>query len=299
MPSDNIQVTEAKPIESSNLSDLVEADENSESSVEDDESKDTSEVSENEENQNDDQEVEKKPKKQKGGFQRRINKLNSKLSAKEEEANYWREQAMKAQSRPESNDSSQKAKPQQKNDGKPKADDFESHEDYVDALTDWKVEKKIFDYEEKKRGEAIKNEYASKAKTHADRVNSFVQSHSDFHEVLEEVSDVRLSGVVQELIIESDLGPDLMYHLAKDQDELERICALTPLAAAKAIGRLEIKLGGSKNENEKLNNKKISKAPSPPTPIRSKSEKSGKKTIFDEDLSQAEYEALRKRQRSR
>ena len=297
MPSDNIQVTEAKPIESSNLSDLVEADENSESSVEDDESKDTSEVSENEENQNDDQEVEKKPKKQKGGFQRRINKLNSRLSAKEEEAAYWRAEALKAKSRSESSDSTSQAKP--KNEGKPKADDFESHEDYVDALTDWKVEKKIFDYEEKKRGEAIKNEYASKAKTHADRVNSFVQSHSDFHEVLEEVSDVRLSGVVQELIIESDLGPDLMYHLAKDQDELERICALTPLAAAKAIGRLEIKLGGSKNENEKLNNKKISKAPNPPTPIRSKSEKSGKKTIFDDDLTQAEYEALRRKQRSR
>jgi hypothetical protein len=290
--ANEIQVTESKSIEDSNLSDLVDADDNAESSLKDDETKDESETSETEE-----KEVEKKPKKQKGGFQRRINKLNSRLSAKEEEAAYWRAEALKAKSRSESSDSTSQAKP--KNEGKPKADDFESHEDYVDALTDWKVEKKIFDYEEKKRGEAIKNEYASKAKTHAERVNSFVAKHSDFHEVLEEVSDVRLSGVVQELIIESDLGPDLMYHLAKDQDELERICALTPLAAAKAIGRLEIKLGGSKNENEKLNNKKISKAPNPPTPIRSKSEKSGKKTIFDDDLTQAEYEALRRKQRSR
>ena len=62
----------------------------------DDESKDESETSESEENESEENEKHiEKPKKQ-GGFQRRINKLNAKLSAKEQEADYWRQEAEKA-----------------------------------------------------------------------------------------------------------------------------------------------------------------------------------------------------------
>jgi hypothetical protein len=284
-----------------NLADLASKKESedeineSASSEVDDESKDESETSESEENESEENEKHiEKPKKQ-GGFQRRINKLNAKLSAKEQEADYWRQEAEKAKGQSVPN---QKKVNQydESISAKPKPDDFESHEEYVDALTDWKVENKIADYEHKKRLENARDEVQTKVKTHAERVKAFVSKHDDFHDLMEEVDDVKVSGAVQEIILDSENGPALMYELAKNRDEFERICAMTPLKAAKALGQFEAKLISSKDKKEPI---KHSKAPAPPTPIRSQSKKATAKSIYDRDISQAEYEALRRKQLSK
>lgn len=286
-----------------NLADLASKKESedeindSASSELDDESKDESEASESEDNESEENEKHiEKPKKQ-GGFQRRINKLNAKLSAKEQEADYWRQEAQKAkgQSVPNQKKANQY---DESTSAKPKSDDFESHEEYIDALTDWKMEAKISDYENKKRVELARNEVQTKVKTHAERVKAFVSKHDDFHDLMEEVDDVRVSGAVQEIILDSENGPALMYELAKNRDEFERICSMTPLKAAKALGQFEAKLMSSISK-EKKETIQTSKAPKPPTPIRSQSKKATAKSIYDSELSQAEYEALRKRQLSK
>jgi hypothetical protein len=48
---------------------------------------------------------------------------------------------------------------------------------------------------------------------------------------------------VAELIADSDIGPHLADHLAQNPDELNRLSKLSPAAAGREIGKLEVKLG--------------------------------------------------------
>ena len=304
MPISVISNSDSKPSEAvdGNLADLASKKESedeineSASSELDDESKDESETSESDDESSEEKsEKEIKPKKQ-GGFQRRINKLNSKISAKDQEIEYWRQEALKSKSspKPSTQDRNQK---DISNSDRPIADNFESHDEYIDALTDWKLEKKLIDRDLKQKQEQIKSEVQKRTQSHIERVKTFVEKHDDFSDLMEEVDDIIVPVAVQEIIVESENGPLLMYELAKNRKEFERICSLSPLSAAKALGKFESGLDSSDDNKNKLN--KISKAPHPPTPIRSKSANSVKKSIYDSELSQAEYEALRRRQLSK
>lgn len=200
-----------------------------------------------------DEEEEERPKK-KGGFKRRIEKLNSKISQAEQEREYWKQEALKAKQPDRS-----EAKPE----GKPSPGDFETHDDYVEALTDWKLDQKLQAQSAKQKESQIKSEQQARIQTHLDRIQSFVKEHEDFEETMMEVDDVPISIAVQELILESENGPELMYELAKNRKEFEKICKLSPLAAARAMGAFEAKLG-------KQTQPKTTKAPPPIRPVGSK-----------------------------
>lgn len=246
------------------------------------------ESEQSEEEQGDESEKDK-PKK-KGGFQRRIDKLNARISAREQELEYWKSQALK-QGASEEKPKNVESKP---NDGRPVADDFENHSDYLEALIDWKAEQKIKERDLKQKKEQAESEQEKLVREHAERVQSFSKEVEDFQEVLSEVDDVPVSLTFQELILASENGPKLMYELAKNREEFERINKLSPLAAARELGKFEAKI--SKSTEVKPEIKKTTKAPNPITPVGSKGGHVDK-SIYDESLSQKEYEALRAKQR--
>lgn len=235
----------------------------------------------------DDESKDKKPKKR-NRVEKRIKKLSKQKNDARAEAEYWREQALKYQQQ----------KPQEKeyetprtdNNGKPDPDDYDSHEDYIDALTDWKVEKTLSKTKEQERQEKLKEEYQNKQKSFQSKVQEFAQTVEDFEDVINDVDDITMSPAVQQSILESDDGPRLMYELAKDPEEYERICSLTPLQAARAIGRIEAKL--SKPEKAEKKETKTTKAPPPVTPVRSKSSSKGSHKSPDE-MSFEEYKLWR------
>lgn len=63
----------------------------------------------------------------------------------------------------------------------------------------------------------------------------------DFVEVIEAADRVKVAVPqhVQELIVDSDVGPQIAYHLAKHPDEQKRIFAMTPARGLAALGRIE------------------------------------------------------------
>lgn len=255
--------------------------------TETDETTEESEPSENDEESQGEEDKPQKPKKKEGGFQRRIKKLTSKLSEKEREIQYWREQALRGSKPEQINQDPTKEKQEAK--GKPHPDDFDTHEEYVEALIDWKAERKLQEREVKERENRIKAEQERLISEYQKRVDVFKKDHPDFDEVIEEAGDIKLSLTVQETILSSELGPHLAYALAKDPDELERINRLPPIAAARELGKLEARLSESPKETKP----RITKAPPPPRPVSGKSEKTVKKSIYDPDLSFEEYERLR------
>lgn len=232
---------------------------------------------------------EQKPKK-KGGFQKRIDKLTKRASQAEQEREYWREQALRAQTpKPET-----KTETQTKTDktARPKADAFETQDEYFEALADWKADQKLAAREAQAREEQAKKEQQSKVNTHFKRVEEFKTAHDDWDDVLENVGSIQLTIPIQTAIVESENSAELMYELAKQPKELERIVSLSPLMAVKELGKFEARLAKT---SEPSTETKTSKAPKPVTPVRTRGASSSK-SIYDPDISQNDYEKLRAEQ---
>ena len=102
---------------------------------------------------------------------------------------------------------------------------------------------------------------------------------------MQEAEDLPLTPAIYEAVLDSDIGPALVYHLAKDLELYEKISKMPPLSAAREIGKLEAKL-------MKDNKPNVSKAPPPINPV---TKQSGTVKKDPNSLSYKEYCAARAR----
>jgi hypothetical protein len=233
-----------------------------------------------------------KPAKKKGGFQRKIDKLTARSAAAEARAAAAEEELARVRS---GSDKTKVEKPSAADaPGKPKPADFESHEEYLDALTDWKYEtrKKADDAAaEQKRLEADRKKQFD---TFKDRRKTFEAKNPDFDDVMDEVEDIKVSPDLVQLLVESENGPELMYELAKNRAEYERINALSRTAAARELGKFEAKLAdrAAKAAVEKKE-KQVTKTPKPIAPIGGGKAGVVEESIYDKNLPFEKYERIR------
>jgi hypothetical protein len=229
-----------------------------------------------------------KPKKKKGGFKKRIERFQKQLSVKDQEIEFLKQQMSKGKP----SDEAAQAKPQVDMSSKPTPDKFETHEEYIDALTDWKIESKEKLKEQKAKESEAKSEYQKQIESYQSKVLEVKKTHDDFDDVMEDVDDIKVSAAVHQIILDSDFGPNLAYELAKNKSEFERINKLSPLAAAKEIGKIEARLS---NQSESKKEIKVTKAPQPLKAVGAGSKGSIQKS--PDDMSFDEYKAWRKTQK--
>lgn len=235
--------------------------------------------------------VESKPKV--NGFKKRLDKVKAKAKEEaREEIEYWKREAMKGKNQSETEAETESTEAL---DGKPNADDYESHEEYIEALTDFKLDARLKERDAKKIKEVENNKERQVASDWQNKIGAFAEETPDFVEVMESAEDIDLSNC-KDAIFESDLGAEVLYDLAKNPEEAQRISELSTNAAIRAIGRIEARLE-LKTETTKTETKKLTKAPKPLT----RSAGSGKisKDINDPNISQADYEKLRNEQRAK
>lgn len=176
------------------------------------------------------------------------------------------------------------------NSGRPNPDNFETEEDYQDALAEWRVDQKLAAREQKAKSEKLSSEFQARVQTHREKTAAFAKQHADFEDVIESVSDIVLTPIVQDAILEN--GPEFMYELAKNPEELERINELSAFEAARALGRIEERIA-AKAAKPKEEKKIQSKAPQPINPTRSGAGTGAHKSVYDDTLSFKDYEKLR------
>lgn len=228
----------------------------------------------------------KEPPKEKNSFQERISELTAKRKAAEAERDATKAEldALRAAQKPiEVKD------PTAKPDPKDYTDAFQ----YAEDLSEWKVNNTLAardkEAQEKSRAESA----ASQKATWLARQNEFKTTASDYSEVLE-AATVGVSDPVRDAIYESDLGPQLLYYLAKNQDEATRIGKLTTVTGQlREIGKLEAKLWSAEKPQIKSEPSKaeVSKAPEPINPL-----KGGNGAVESSDgdnLSYEQYKAKR------
>jgi hypothetical protein len=224
-------------------------------------------------------------KAKKNGVQKRIAKLRSREEAAKREADYWKKVALENQGKAPAKEEKQESPV---NEGRPKADNFDTQEEYIDALTDWKLDQKFKSEQEKTQKSEKEKVEMERASNWQAKMEAFTENTPDFEDAMEEISDVPVSPALQEAILESDIGPEILYALGKDPDEALRISKLSDYSAIKEVGKLEAKLQ-SKNKEPKKPIK--TKAPKPISTVKGSAKVT--KDINDPNLTQAEFEALR------
>jgi hypothetical protein len=236
-----------------------------------------------------------KPKKKSGGFQRKISKMTARQRALEAEIEQLRAQAANRGTDQQKQDAKVESKVEVE--GKPSPDAFETHAEYVEALTDWKLEQR----ESKAKAEAERSKLMSEQekvqKNHFERVKAFAEKHEDFQEVLESVDDIAPSTGLVHLLTTSADGPALMYELCKNREEYARIAQLSYGEMAFELGQIKARLS-SKASELKPEPKKLTSAPKPIGPVGG-SKGTVAKSISDPDLSFSDYEKLRRAQMKR
>ncbi len=108
--------------------------------------------------------------------------------------------------------------------------------------------------------------------------------YPDFAEVLHGVSHIPVPDALQDALLTSEHGPEIMYQLASNPAELARISALPPNRVEREIGRLEAKAASSTSP-PKTQPKSAARPPAPPTSVSGNSTK----TRNLDDLPLSEY----------
>lgn len=225
------------------------------------------------------------PKKPLKGFKKRIDKLNKRASQAEQERDYWRQEALKAKPQETKPVDAKKEVPQV---GKPKADDFTSHEAFLEALTDWKVDQRDKQKETKTREAHQKDEEKRVVERFREGAKTAKEKFADYDEVLE-ANETPIPRHITGLLYHSENGPELSYHLAKNESELARICKLDQVTAARELGKFEAKFISAPEKETKEN--KTTKAPPPIKPVGSKT--AATTDGYRDDMTYAEYKAWR------
>jgi len=212
-----------------------------------------------------------------GGFQKRIAKLSTKVTAAQAEAEYWRQRALATKPEPGSGNG---AEPSGADKPKPRPEDFEDKTtaEYLEALTDWKADQKLREYESRQQAKQRETAEQEQQRTSAEKFASTIQAgreaFEDFDEAIESLSNpaIPITKELVEALITSENGAALMYHLATHQEDIARIAKLPAMAAARELGKLEARIAGEKpaaEAEEEAPPKPIAKAPPPPpTPIK-------------------------------
>lgn len=196
-----------------------------------------------------------------GGFQRRIEKLQSKVRDLETQL-----AERSAAPRSEKSAEGEPAKPAEPASGKPKPklEDFDSLEQFTDALTDWKLSERDAQARAAEAQAKVQAEQKKLGESWSKRADEARKQHADYDAALESASDVKVPPAMQRVLLEMEHGPELAYTLAKDKAELRRIVALPPLAAARELGKMEARLD---QKSAPAPETRTTRAPKPPTVV--------------------------------
>ena len=148
----------------------------------------------------------------------------------------------------------------------PRPEQFTDMYEYAKALTDYKVDQRLGEEKQKEAQAKVEAQRQQVINTWAKRVESAKAEMPDF-EAMVGSADVVVSNEVRDAIFESEVGPQVLYHLAENPEIAEKLQGMTVTSALRTIGKLEAQFEKAEPQTKPVVGK--SKAPAPINPIRS------------------------------
>jgi hypothetical protein len=178
---------------------------------------------------------------------------------------------------------------------RPDPDSFSDYNDFVRADNDWAanraVETKKAQWDREDVEKSNNTAHQEKMVKLQGKIDEGFAKYDDFEEVAL-AETVPITPMIQEVLAETENPADVAYYLGKNRTECVGIGKMTPIAAARAIARIEAKL---ESENPAPNTNKTTSAPPPIKPVGSSN--TVKKDL--EKMNQEEFEAERLAQGAR
>ena len=191
--------------------------------------------------------------------QKRIDALTREKYDREREAQYWREQALQHQAKPEPPKAPEPTK-------LPTLEEF----GYDEA----KYQSALIQYATQKAEETVNRRLSEveQQRTEQSRIESFVtrqkafaQATPDFEDRVLRDPSLPITEAMRDVIVDSPSGPELAYYLATNREAAEQIARLPAHLAALEMGRIEGRLSAQKEA--KARPLAVSKAPPPPPKV--------------------------------
>lgn len=224
-------------------------------------------------------------------FQRRLDRQKEARVAAETEARLLRERLATFEGTKKPADAASDP-------NEPQRDQFEDYETYLRALARYDAKQTAgdtlkVDREAREKDESGKLATAQErtlAKNWSEREQVFQKEQKDYLDVvapfIEDGLD-SLSEVARRAIAESELGPQLLHHLAQHDEVAESIAGLSPLQQVKELGKLEAKVAKPQVKAGKI-------ASEAPDPVSQTKVGANAVTGYREGMSDSEYREWRK-----
>lgn len=145
----------------------------------------------------------------------------------------------------------------------PKRGDFATEEEYIDARVEYGTQQALRKVGETHRKQTAEAEKSQTVKTFKEKVEAARDKFDDFDDVVGDLS-LPITEAMTDAILESDIGPEISYHLGTNPEECTRISELSPASQGREIGKLEAKL----SEPPKPKTEPKPKATNAPEPIK-------------------------------
>jgi hypothetical protein len=169
---------------------------------------------------------------------------------------------------------------------KPDRTKYEDEADYAADLAAWKIEERIIARQTKAHETTTSNlrndTAAKKMELFKERAMSLQDRYPDIEKVFTD-NTLPMSPSMAETLMESEKGPEVAHYLLANREVAQRIKEMSPLAAARELGRIEATIALPKPRTE-------TKAPPPPATVSGTVKGPAKKL---EDMSMAEYRKAR------
>jgi len=150
---------------------------------------------------------------------------------------------------------------------KPQASQFQDAFEYAEALAEWSAEKALVERDKQEQQRKIEIERQEVIKSWTSKLEKAKAELPDFDEMVAS-SQVQVRDEVRDAILESDVGPQILYQLASDDELALKISTMPVNKALKELGKLEVQFERKEAPAEvKSEPVARSKAPAPIKPL--------------------------------
>lgn len=148
--------------------------------------------------------------------------------------------------------------------GKPESYQFNDGYEYEQALIEWSGANALKQRDEQEVARKRQEENEKITQSWAKKLEKAKTEYSDFDAIVKS-SNVIVGDEIRDSILESDVGPQILYHLASDEDFAIKLTEMPVIKALRELGKLEARF--ERKEEPKVANVSRSKAPEPIRPL--------------------------------
>ena len=215
-------------------------------------------------------------KKQNPKLEKRFSELTKQREEARKEAQREREAREALENKIKELEGKAEPKPVEEN-VKPQPSQFNDAFEYAEALAEWSAEQAILNREKAEVERKEQEDRQKLADSWKKREAAIKADLPDYDEMIASAADVTVNDIVRDAIIESDVGPRILYHLAENPELVETLNSSSPIKALREIGKLEAKFEAKDTSKEAKTDAETkpqvarSKAPAPLNPIKTSS----------------------------